>query len=112
MNFATKKAYFPTNRVIKQLFVFHARAQAKILTFICESISIFLFRSLFFLISSFFCQLYRLFCMELWLAIVLEKGKFSLQRIVGKQRSWQRIFPQIITFFVSIKTTTAITKFF
>ena len=36
--------------------------------------------------------------MELWLAIVLEKGKFSLQRVVGKQRSWQRIFPQIITF--------------
>ena len=50
--------------------------------------------------------------MELWLAIVLEKGKFSLQRVVGKQRSWQRIFPQIITFFVSIKTTTPTTKFF
>ena len=50
--------------------------------------------------------------MELWLAIVLEKGKFSLQRIVGKQRSWQWIFPKIITFFVSIKTTRAITKFF
>ena len=56
MNFATKKAYFPTNRVIKQLFVFPACAQAKILTFICESISIFLSRSLFFLISSFFAN--------------------------------------------------------
>ena len=56
MNFATKKAYFATNRVIKQLFVFHACAQAKILTFISESISIFLSRSLFFLISSFFAN--------------------------------------------------------
>ena len=50
--------------------------------------------------------------MELWLAIVLEKDKFSPQRVVDEQRNWQRIFPQIITFFVSIKTTTATTKFF
>ena len=56
VNFATKKAYFRTNRLIKQLFILHACAQAKILTFICESISIFLSPSLFFVISSFFAN--------------------------------------------------------
>ena len=29
----------------------------------------------------------------------LEKDKFNLQRVVGKQRNWQWIFPQNVAFF-------------
>ena len=37
--------------------------------------------------------------MELWLANFLEKGQINLQRVVCKQRNWQWIFPQNVTFF-------------
>ena len=40
--------------------------------------------------------------MELWLANFLEEGKFILQRVADKQRHWQWIFPQNVTFFVSV----------
>ena len=40
-----------------------------------------------------------LFCMELWLANFLGKGQLNLQRVVCKQRNWQWIFPQNVTFF-------------
>ena len=42
------------------------------------------------------------FCMELWLANFLGKEKFILQRVADKQRHWQWIFPQNVTFFVSV----------
>ena len=37
--------------------------------------------------------------MELWLANFLGKGQISLQRVVGKQRNWQWIFPENVPFF-------------
>ena len=37
--------------------------------------------------------------MELWLANFLGKGQINLQRVVCKQRNWQWIFPQNVTFF-------------
>ena len=37
--------------------------------------------------------------MELWLANFLGKGQISLQRVVGKQRNWQWIVPENVTFF-------------
>ena len=40
-----------------------------------------------------------LFCMELWLANFLWKRQINLQRVVCKQRNWQWIFPQNVTFF-------------
>ena len=43
--------------------------------------------------------LWSLFCMELWLANFLGKGQINLQRVVCKQRNWQWIFPQNVTFF-------------
>ena len=40
--------------------------------------------------------------MELWLGNFFGKAdKFNLQRVVGKQRNWQWIFPQNVAFFVS-----------
>ena len=44
--------------------------------------------------------LWSLFCMELWLANFLGKGQINLQRVVCKQRNWQWIFPQNVTFFI------------
>ena len=73
--------------------------------FFCESISIFLSCSLFFLCLSCLLAvllptLSSLFCMELWLANFLGKpGQINLQRVVCKQRNWQWIFPQNVTFF-------------
>ena len=40
--------------------------------------------------------------MELWLANFLGEEKFILQRVADKQRHWQWIFPQNVTFFVSV----------
>ena len=40
-----------------------------------------------------------LFCMELWVANFLGRGQINLQRVVCKQRNWQWIFPQNVTFF-------------
>ena len=45
------------------------------------------------------------FCMELWLANFLGRGNFNLQRVVCKQWNWQWIFPQNVTFFVSVTLT-------
>ena len=38
--------------------------------------------------------------MELWLANFLRKRQINLQRVVCKQRNWQWIFPQNVTFFI------------
>ena len=70
----------------------------------CESISIFLSCSLFFLCLScllavLLLTLSSLFYMELWLANFLGKGQIILQRVVCKQWNWQWIFPQSVTFF-------------
>ena len=70
----------------------------------CESFSIFLSCSLFSLCLSCLLAvllptLSSLFCMELWLANFLWKRQINLQRVVCKQRNWQWIFPQNVTFF-------------
>ena len=82
---AKNEAYFPTNRTqLSSVFLFHACAQATILTwtwtFFGESISIFLSRSSFFLCLSpllavLLPVLSSFFCMELWLAKLLGKGQ-------------------------------------
>ena len=72
----------------------------------CESVSSFLSRSLFyfvFLVYQQFCfPLYRLsFAWNCGCLTFLGKGQISvnLQRVVGKQRNWQWIFPQNVIFF-------------
>ena len=69
-------------------------------------------RSLLFSFFSCAFRLYMEFCCPLlvyrlyfawncgWVTF-LEKDKFNLQRVVGKQRNWQSIFPQNVAFFVS-----------
>ena len=92
------------------MFVFHTCAKAKIWTFFYESISIFLSHSLF--SFAFSCLLavllptyHPFFAWNCdWLTFK-ERGKFNLQRVVGKQRNWKGIFPQNITFFVSVTLT-------
>ena len=86
MNFASKKAFFPDKSdVIKQPFVFHACAQAKILTFLFAN----QYRSPFFLCLS---SLLAVFlptlssCFFAWNCgwpTFKEKDKFNLQRVVG-----------------------------
>ena len=65
--------------------------------FICESISIlpFLFISSLPTLSSFFAWNCGWPTFE-------EREKFILQRVADKQRHWQWIFPQNVTFFVSV----------
>ena len=97
------KAYFPTNRVIKQLFLFFTHAHKpkfwlhlRIYFDLSLSFSFFLCLSC---ILSVFCPLYRLFfCIELWLANFLGKEK----RVADKPPHWQWIFPQNVTFSVSV----------
>ena len=107
MNFATKKAYFPTNRVIKEHFCFPRMCTSQNFDFLLPN----LFRSFslalffFFFFFSFLLHLQVLLpgiCMELWLANFKERDKFSFQKVVGKQQNWQWIFPQIVTFFVNV----------
>ena len=88
----------------KQIFYFSRRRTSQNLAFFCKSISIFLSRSLLFLYLSsllavLLLTLSSFFWMELWLANFLGKGQISLQRVVGKQRNWQWIFPENVTFF-------------
>ena len=85
------------------MFFTHAQ-KPKFGPFFCESISIFLSCSLFFLCLScllavLLLTLSSLFYMELWLANFLGKGQIILQRVVCKQWNWQWIFPQSVTFF-------------
>ena len=87
----------------KQIFYFSRRRTSQNLAFFCKSISIFLSRSLLFLYLSsllavLLLTLSSFFWMELWLANFLGKGQISLQR-EGKQRNWQWIFPENVTFF-------------
>ena len=121
MSFARKKAYFPTNlTVIKQLFCFSRIRKSQNYYYYyyyyyyyhyyyCETILIFLPRSLFFLcLSSLLAVLLptlsSFFCMELWLANFLGKGqirsldKRNFQRVICKQRNWQWVFPQNVIF--------------
>ena len=106
MNFATKKAYFPTNRVIKEHFCFPRMCTSQNFDFLLPN----LFRSfslaLFFFFFFFFLLHLQVLlpgiCMELWLANFKERDKFSFQKVVGKQQNWQWIFPQIVTFFVNV----------
>ena len=64
--------------------------KAKIWTFLCKSISIFLSCSLFFL-----CLSSPLFCKELWLANFLGEEQVNIQRVVFKQRNWQWILVSV-----------------
>ena len=79
--------------------------KSEYLDLFCESISIFSLLLFFFLCLSCLLAvllptLSSLFCMELWLANFLGKpGQINLQRVVCKQRNWQWIFPQNVTFF-------------
>ena len=110
MNFASKKVFFPDkSEVIKQPFCFSRMRTSQNFDFlICESISIFFCRSPFFLCLSsllaVFCPFYRL---VFWLGIVagqlLRKGtNLIFKEQSGKQRNWQWIVPQNVTFFVSV----------
>ena len=102
MNFATKKAYFPTNRVIKEHFCFPRMCTSQNFDFLLpnlfRSFSLALFFFFSFLLHQQFFFLPRI-CMELWLANFQERDKFSFYKVVGKQQNWQWIFPQIVTFF-------------
>ena len=85
--------------------MFFTMCKSQNLDLFCESIAIFLSCSLFSLCLSCLLAvllptLSSLFCMELWLANFLGKsGQINLQRVVCKQRNWQWIFPQNVTFF-------------
>ena len=78
--------------------IFHACAQAKILTFYLRiyfdlslSLSFFLFLSS---ILAVFCPLYRLFLHRIVTSQIFGKGKnFDLQRVADKPAHWQWIFP-------------------
>ena len=86
--------------MIKQLFLFFKHAWiyfnlSLLLSFFC------LFS---FYISGFVAHfiVFNL-CMELWLAITFwERDKFNFLRVICKQRNWQWIFSQNVTFFVSV----------
>ena len=111
--FCKKKGIFSgQSDVIKPLFfICHAcMRKSQNLDLFCESISILLSCSLF----SFAFLVYQQFCYPLyrpsfaWICGWLpyqERGKFNLQRVVCKQRNWQSIFPQNVTFFVSATLT-------
>ena len=66
-----------------------------------QSFSLALFFSFAFLVllAVLLLTLSSLFCMELWVANFLGRGQINLQRVVCKQRNWQWIFPQNVTFF-------------
>ena len=107
MNFASKKAFFPNKSdVIKPPFCFSCmRTTQNFDYFICESISIFLYRSPFFLCLSsllaVFCQIYRLvFLHRIVAGQLLRKGtNLIFKEQSDKQRNWQWIAPQNVTFF-------------
>ena len=101
--FCKKKAYFPTNLT----YLFFTNAQKpKFVPFLriyCDlSLSLSFFLS-FLLYWWFCCALYRLsFARNCGWLTFQEKGKLNFQRVVCKQRNWQCIFPQNVTFFVSV----------
>ena len=105
--FCIKKGFFPDKSdVIKQPFCFsRMRTSQNLDFFICESISVFLYRSPFFLCLSsllaVFCPLYRLVCLHGIVAgQLLRKGtNLIFKEYPGKQRNWQWIVPQRVTFF-------------
>ena len=109
---AKNEAYFPSNRTqLSSGFFFHACAQATILTWtwtflanLFRSFSLApLFSFAFLLYQQFCCPFYRLsFAWNCGWPTFQERDKYNLQRVVGKQRNQQSIFPQNVTFFVSV----------
>lgn len=111
MSFARKKAYFSTNLTqLNSLFVCYERAKAKIWSFFGESISIFLWCSLFsfafFVYQQFCCTLYHpSFAQNCGWLTFQERGKFNLKTVVCKQRNWQWTVSVTLSGLVRISKT-------
>ena len=104
-DFCIKKGIFSDQSdVIKRLFCFPRMRTSQTFDFICESLSISLCRSLFFFAfivqQQFFCPLYRFFLHGIVAGQLLRKGtNLIFKEQSGKQRNWQWIVPQNVTFF-------------
>ena len=103
MNFSSNKGIFPTNPVIKQPVCFSRMRTSQNFDVICKSISIFLYRSLFFFAFLLYQQFFAHFIVFFLYRIVAsqhfrEEKKSSRS---DKPPHWQWIFPQNVIFSVS-----------